>query len=232
MTIRVLKTFNLGRMIIPPRCSRVCRGWSVFPGSLSPMAGCRHPTGDSRIPWPAPLQPPLLPTRRFVLKATKILTMPSLTSPETPRYVPAAETQADCMSLITILAISLADLPIAVDYADLAIIDLAKAGTPEGRAELTVEVCDAMKNQGFFYAINHGYTPSQVTTIITSMQTVRFTSMLDSKNFRYSGNPFFPREPGGERAIRRENEGNWFIPRLQTSSILGQCSTVGTIHQC
>lgn len=50
-----------------------------------------------------------------------------------------------------------------VEYADLAIIDLAKAGTPEGRAELSVEVRNAMTTQGFFYAINSGYEPTQVS---------------------------------------------------------------------
>lgn len=52
-----------------------------------------------------------------------------------------------------------------MDYAELPVINLAKAVTPEGRAELAVQVRDAMVNQGFFYAINHGYTPSQVIRI-------------------------------------------------------------------
>lgn len=52
----------------------------------------------------------------------------------------------------------------AVDYAELAIIDLAKAGTPEGRAELAIQARDAMREQGFFYVINHGWDQKQVRT--------------------------------------------------------------------
>lgn len=49
-----------------------------------------------------------------------------------------------------------------VEYADLAIIDLSKATTPEGRAELSRQVCEALTEVGFFYIINHGYTSAQV----------------------------------------------------------------------
>lgn len=49
-----------------------------------------------------------------------------------------------------------------MDYADLPIIDLSRASTLEGRAELAVQVRDAMTEKGFFYVINHGYTQSQV----------------------------------------------------------------------
>lgn len=49
-----------------------------------------------------------------------------------------------------------------VDYADLRIIDLSKADTSEGRAELAIQVRDSMTTQGFFYVINHGYTQAQV----------------------------------------------------------------------
>jgi isopenicillin N synthase-like dioxygenase len=53
-----------------------------------------------------------------------------------------------------------------VDYADLAIIDLSKALDAEGRAELAVQAAEAMKTQGFFYVINHGYTSAQVARFI------------------------------------------------------------------
>ncbi|KAL0946014.1 hypothetical protein HGRIS_012291 [Hohenbuehelia grisea] len=49
-----------------------------------------------------------------------------------------------------------------LEFADLAIIDLAKLTTPEGRASLINEVRDAMATAGFFYAINHGYSQAQV----------------------------------------------------------------------
>jgi isopenicillin N synthase-like dioxygenase len=66
-----------------------------------------------------------------------------------------------------------------VDYADLPVIDLSKADTTEGRAELAIQVCKALTSQGFFYVINHGYTPAQVCTI-------------DRTSFRYSQRPFYP----------------------------------------
>lgn len=43
-----------------------------------------------------------------------------------------------------------------VDWADLAFVDLAKAKTPEGRAEQVRLARDATHRQGFFYVINHG----------------------------------------------------------------------------
>ncbi|KAJ4469854.1 Clavaminate synthase-like protein [Lentinula aciculospora] len=48
-----------------------------------------------------------------------------------------------------------------LDWADLAIIDLSKAGTHEGRKALAEEVVQAMDTQGFFYIVNHGYTVEQ-----------------------------------------------------------------------
>jgi isopenicillin N synthase-like dioxygenase len=43
-----------------------------------------------------------------------------------------------------------------VDWADLTFIDIAKAKTPEGRAEQVRLARDATHKQGFFYVINHG----------------------------------------------------------------------------
>ncbi|OCH86739.1 Clavaminate synthase-like protein [Obba rivulosa] len=69
--------------------------------------------------------------------------MPTAVLPQIPLYEPAPATNEP------------------LDYADLAVIDLSKANTPEGRAELAVQVRDAMHTQGFFYVINHGLMPSQ-----------------------------------------------------------------------
>ncbi|KAK7042577.1 Clavaminate synthase-like protein [Favolaschia claudopus] len=69
--------------------------------------------------------------------------MPSLTIPPAARYIAPPVTQEK------------------LDYADLAIIDLSKANDPKGLAELAAQVADAMKTQGFFYVINHGFTASQ-----------------------------------------------------------------------
>ena len=53
------------------------------------------------------------------------------------------------------LVSEIADVPL-VDWADLTYIDLAKAKTPEGRAEQVRLARDATHKQGFFYVINHG----------------------------------------------------------------------------
>lgn len=49
-----------------------------------------------------------------------------------------------------------------VEWANIPIIDISKASTPEGRAELAPRARDAMRTQGFLYIINHGYTQTQV----------------------------------------------------------------------
>ncbi|KAG2076310.1 Clavaminate synthase-like protein [Suillus decipiens] len=71
--------------------------------------------------------------------------MPDLTVtvPQTPRYLPALPTKEN------------------LQYADLAIIDLSKAVTAEGRTELAVELREALTTHGFCYIINHGYTQAQ-----------------------------------------------------------------------
>lgn len=55
-----------------------------------------------------------------------------------------------------------------MDYADLVIIDIEKCATPEGRAELAIQVRQAMATTGFFYVVNHGYTQAQVTNLSSS----------------------------------------------------------------
>jgi isopenicillin N synthase-like dioxygenase len=52
-----------------------------------------------------------------------------------------------------------------VDYADLPVIDLAKAQSPEERAQLASQVQDALLTHGFFYVINHGYLSSQASIL-------------------------------------------------------------------
>lgn len=54
-----------------------------------------------------------------------------------------------------------------MDYADLAIVDLSKGSTTEGRNQLVAQVCEAMVTQGFFYAINHGFTQPQVSLLLS-----------------------------------------------------------------
>jgi hypothetical protein len=53
----------------------------------------------------------------------------------------------------------------SVDWAQLAIVDLAKAKTPECRAEQVQIARDAMHKQGFFYVVNHGFDLAQVNAV-------------------------------------------------------------------
>ncbi|KAJ7794733.1 hypothetical protein B0H14DRAFT_2922393 [Mycena olivaceomarginata] len=69
--------------------------------------------------------------------------MPSLTVPPVPRHIAPPTTQEK------------------LDYADLAVIDLSKAQDAKGRAELAIQVSEALRTHGFFTVINHGYTSSQ-----------------------------------------------------------------------
>ncbi|KAG6902465.1 hypothetical protein C0995_016327 [Termitomyces sp. Mi166 len=69
--------------------------------------------------------------------------MPAAVLPQAPRHIAPPPTKEN------------------LDFADLAIIDLAKFGTPEGKAQLVQDVRNAMSTVGFFYVINHGYTQEQ-----------------------------------------------------------------------
>lgn len=73
--------------------------------------------------------------------------MPATTSPSAPRWVPASPTNVD------------------LEWAELETIDLAKARSPEARAEWAIKARDAMRKQGFFYVVNHGLDKSQVDRI-------------------------------------------------------------------
>ena len=63
---------------------------------------------------------------------------------------------------------------LAVDWANLAVIDLSKATTFEGRKTLVEQVHDAIKNDGFLYIINHGIEPEQVSLLSWEFQIYRY----------------------------------------------------------
>ncbi|KIP02802.1 hypothetical protein PHLGIDRAFT_130532 [Phlebiopsis gigantea 11061_1 CR5-6] len=90
------------------------------------------------------------------------------TIPTIPHYEPAAPSQED------------------LDYANLAIIDLSKYSTPEGRAELVDELRDAVRTYGFFYVINHGMTNEQ-TRRIFDIADVPFSQVSDEEKQKYAG---------------------------------------------
>ncbi|EED80272.1 predicted protein, partial [Postia placenta Mad-698-R] len=75
----------------------------------------------------------------------------------------------------------------AVEYADLAFIDLSKMDTPEGRAELTAEVRNALNVQGFFYVINHGLTQAEASRMF-DIGDVPFSQVSEEEKLAYQGN--------------------------------------------
>ncbi|KAG6872988.1 hypothetical protein C0995_004364, partial [Termitomyces sp. Mi166 len=97
---------------------------------------------------------------------TTHIQMPNLDLPEVPHYVSAPVTKVD------------------LEYADLPIIDLSKASTPEGRLALSVQVRDAMMEHGFFYVINHGYTLAQ-TERIFDIANIPFDHVTSEEKIGY-----------------------------------------------
>ncbi|OAX31884.1 hypothetical protein K503DRAFT_702986 [Rhizopogon vinicolor AM-OR11-026] len=91
--------------------------------------------------------------------------MPSLTLPECAHYIPPPATKED----------------------HLAIIDLSKAHTPEGRQELYPQLRDALRTHGFVYAINHGYTQAQRDRIF-DIADVPFTVVPPDEMKTYTAN--------------------------------------------
>ncbi|KAF8214422.1 hypothetical protein K438DRAFT_1562644 [Mycena galopus ATCC 62051] len=93
--------------------------------------------------------------------------MPSVTIPPAPRHIHPPTTEEK------------------LDYADLAVIDLSKAQDAEGRAKLASQVSDAIKTQGFFYVINHGYTSAQ-TARMFDIADVPFTCVEPEEKYLYT----------------------------------------------
>ncbi|KAG0702541.1 hypothetical protein DFH29DRAFT_982301 [Suillus ampliporus] len=95
--------------------------------------------------------------------------MPSLTQPECGYYISTPATKE------------------GLEFADLAIIDLSKAHTPEGRAELCRQLRDAQRTHGFVYAINHGYSQAQRDRIF-DIADVLFTVVPPDEMKTYTAN--------------------------------------------
>ncbi|KAI0797316.1 Clavaminate synthase-like protein [Irpex lacteus] len=88
--------------------------------------------------------------------------------PAVPHYVSAPRTQED--------------LP----WADLGILDLSKASTPEGRAELAETARDALHNIGFFYVVNHGLSRTEAERIF-DIADVPFSQVDEAEKIQYQG---------------------------------------------
>ncbi|KZT08212.1 Clavaminate synthase-like protein [Laetiporus sulphureus 93-53] len=74
----------------------------------------------------------------------------------------------------------------SLEWADLPIVDLSKADTPEGRAQLALRVRDAMSKEGFFYVINHGLTQAQNDRMF-DIADVPFSLVGDDEKKIYTG---------------------------------------------
>jgi len=92
----------------------------------------------------------------------------TITAPPVPRYVLAPRASED------------------LEYADLAVIDLSKFGTPEGKAKLAEEVRAAMKDKGFFKVINHGLSQEQ-TDRMFDIANVPMAQVSQEDKIRYDG---------------------------------------------
>lgn len=90
--------------------------------------------------------------------------MPAITFPSVPHYVAPPTTSEDCEYQCNVSCDALMSFPssITVEWADLPIIDISKAHTREGRAELAPQMHDAMRTHGFLYIVNHGITQTEV----------------------------------------------------------------------
>ncbi|TBU25810.1 Clavaminate synthase-like protein [Dichomitus squalens] len=93
--------------------------------------------------------------------------MPVATVPPVPHYTPAPPTAE------------------TLEWADLEIIDLSQASTPEGLAELALRVRDVMRSVGFMYVVNHGLTKAQ-TDRIFDIGNVLFTQVSEKERMDHA----------------------------------------------
>ncbi|KAH9960933.1 hypothetical protein BC827DRAFT_374324 [Russula dissimulans] len=71
-----------------------------------------------------------------------------------------------------------------LEWAELEVIDLAKAKTQAGRAEQVEKARNAMHKQGFFYVINHGLDEAQVERVF-DIAAVPFEQVSSEEKKRY-----------------------------------------------
>ncbi|KAJ8593519.1 Clavaminate synthase-like protein [Rhizopogon salebrosus TDB-379] len=81
-----------------------------------------------------------------------------------------------------------------LEYADLGIIDFSKVDTEEGCAELADQVKKGLRNHGFLYIVNHGYTQEE-TNHMFDLADVPFSCIPEDEKPKYSTRMF---ETGSE----------------------------------
>ena len=132
-------------------------GLDLYPLKLSPDPNFRPASSATSI---TSRPPSVLPQ----------YTMPATTIPPVPHYEPAPVTKEDCEPVPPRNSV-LAHLLYSVDWAELPVIDISKAKTPQGRIELGPIVRDAMRNHGFMFVVNHGLTQAEVSVFRVFGQT-------------------------------------------------------------
>ncbi len=100
--------------------------------------------------------------RRRTKVQRDIAIMPGTTLPPVPHYEPPSPTKEDGEQFGSVNTFMTLTNAAAVDWAEFPLIDLSKAQTAEGRAELAPIVRDAMRTYGFLYVVNHGLSQAQV----------------------------------------------------------------------
>ncbi|KAF5363389.1 hypothetical protein D9756_000242 [Leucocoprinus leucothites] len=85
-----------------------------------------------------------------------------------------------------------------LEWADLATVDMSNADTVEGRKALVKQVHDAIKNEGFLYVVNHGFTPEQ-TKRMFDLANYAIENVNEEEKSHYVGNM---REDGSYRGYK------------------------------
>ena len=91
--------------------------------------------------------------------------------PHAPHYELPAPTSADSRSTLHHAYYSFPYFSLLiVEFADIPLIDLSRAFTSDGQADpsTTKQLVDAMRNVGFCYIVNHGYSPDKVRSSLPS----------------------------------------------------------------
>ncbi|PIL28641.1 hypothetical protein GSI_08683 [Ganoderma sinense ZZ0214-1] len=102
-----------------------------------------------------------------ILSRRRLISMPGTTVPYVPHYEPAPVTQE------------------TIDWADFPIVDISKASTAQGRAELAPVVRDAMRTYGFMYVINHGFSQAQNDRMV-DIADVPFTQVSEEEKQHFA----------------------------------------------
>ncbi|KAJ7766299.1 Clavaminate synthase-like protein [Mycena maculata] len=65
------------------------------------------------------------------------------------------------------------------------LIDLSKANDAHGRAAMALQASEAMRTHGFFYVVNHGYTPEQMARMF-DIADVPFSGVSSEEKHTYT----------------------------------------------